>query len=109
MSAGTQWLRAAVALSEEHVRTQRAAGLGPDKAAFFALWADFRARPRWTKSEFVELDVALILAYALSACAYEMPQIGRNFRWSWRPEEHGLWAGGNRFGGLLQREPVVTP
>jgi hypothetical protein len=29
MSAGTRWLRAAVALSEEHVRTQRVAGLGP--------------------------------------------------------------------------------
>ena len=109
MSAGTRWLRAAVALSEEHVRTQRAAGFGPDKPAFFGLWSDFQGRPRWAASGFSELDSALIVAYALAACGYTLPNVGRNFRWSWEPEEHGLWAGGNRFGGLLQREPVVTP
>jgi hypothetical protein len=44
--AGTRWIRAALALADEHVRSQRRAGEGPDKTAFFRLLAEFQARPR---------------------------------------------------------------
>ena len=117
MSKGTRWIRAAIALADEHVKRQRESGDGPDKAAFFTLLAEFQNRPRYRKSEFSELDGALIQAYALAACAYLQPRHARNWRmvkgasglecheeWSrpWRPEEHGLWAGGNAFGSLME-------